>query len=111
MKVERRLKIEKQIREKLVDELLADGYRLSIDNGEDITPYMTDAAYIKEILGAVDEEHIFAKRGPKENYMVFLVYGNSGYDVICDYSCALEYIVEKLNPLIETFEKEYHAET
>lgn len=105
MKLERRLEIEKIIREKLVDELLADGYELAIHDGEECTECGTDGDKAKKTLGACDEEWIFTRKGGKKA-TVFLVYGNSGYDVICDYSIVLQKVIDKLDPMIDEFERE-----
>ena len=110
MKLERRIEIEKIIREALVDLLLGEGYELAVNNGEFVTEYSKNPDHIKPNLGDVDEESILTSKCGKLSH-VFLVYGNSGWDVICDYGMSLEPVIEKLGPMQDQFEAEYQKET
>lgn len=109
MKLERRIEIEKIIREALVDLLLADGYELAVDNGEYVSGFTKNPEITKKMLGDTDEESLLTRKdGHKSS--VFLVYGNSGWDVICDYGISLEPVIEKLETMQDQFEKEYNQE-
>lgn len=103
----RRLEMEKIIGDKLVDLLIEAGYDLSIDNGGDCLelPWTRDAAEVKAAMRATDDEMILARKDGVEN-TVKLVYGNSGWDVINDYSCYLSPIIDKLDDMTAEFEKE-----
>ena len=75
---------------------IAAGYTLSLHNGEDWCVKKVKTA--KEVLDAafsVDEERLYVFDGDKRLGGVFLVYGNDGYDVICDYHTSLEPLMEK----------------
>lgn len=103
MTLEQRIAAEKRIVKAAVKGLLAAGFRLAVDNGGDeleVNPTFNQ----KDILAGLfhcDEERIlvFPEGGIHQanEYMgwVWLVYGNDGYDVICDYSTNLEgYLTE-----------------
>ena len=114
MDIKRRLEIEKVIREALVDGLLAAGYSVGLDNGGDrlevaygVGP--DHAAKLKGAMGATDDERLLAVGGDLgscEWAWVLLVYGNTGWDVICDYTTSLNEVVDKLQPMIDKFEEE-----
>lgn len=120
MNLQTRLDIERRIREKLVDTLLAHdpAWHLSIDDGECIAVARSrDAALLKSNLAAVDEEQLIVNRkretvlpGQKPYVRigsVFLVYGNDGYDVIADYSTSLEDALKPVNAYAEEQERLY----
>jgi len=87
MKVEARIAIEKRIAKKLVEDALAAGYTVSVCDGEDYP--VKRSSNKKEIMAGVfscDEEELVFRKDGNLIGRVFLVYGNDGYDVICDYS-------------------------
>lgn len=73
-----------------VEDLLAEGFRLTVDDGEEeaaveqTVPSITDALY-----AAVDEAVLYVYKG-KAVGMIDFVFGNDGYDVIADNSLWLE---------------------
>jgi hypothetical protein len=95
----RRIALEKRIVRKLVKALLADGYEVAVDNGgEDLeVDYTKNFTTIVKGLFACDEERLYARKDGK-GAGVLLVYGNDGWDVICDYNCRLESII---GPIID----------
>ncbi len=93
--VRARHNIEVRIVKSLVKELLADGFWLAVDDGgEELAQKPTDNK--KKILDALintDEDYLMVhEAGVKGERIgwVRLVYGNDGWDVICDYTCNLE---------------------
>lgn len=86
-----RRSMEKSVARRAVKDLIAAGYSLTLDNGDEDEPIKDsrDAqAVLKEMFG-VDDERLYARKG-KKNYWVFFVYGNDGYDVISDYTVGLD---------------------
>jgi hypothetical protein len=86
--VEKRQAIEKRIASKIVKDALAAGYVVSVWDGEEWA--LKRSGSYKAIMAAmfsVDEETLVfrAADGTKAG-SVFLVYGNSGWDVITDYT-------------------------
>lgn len=96
-------KLEEIIVRSCVHELLEHGFLLSVDHGGD--DY--------EINRSSDGEAVFAKlmKQPEERLMaiendnifgwIHFVYGNSGYDVICDMTVSLESYTVKTQALCE----------
>jgi hypothetical protein len=102
MNIENRIKLEKRIVRKLVRALLADGYDIAVDNGGDEYEVGFTDKFTEVINGlfACDEEFLVVqkvKAGETRRSMVHLIYGNDGWDVICDYSCSLESIVDPIS--------------
>jgi hypothetical protein len=89
------LTLDKIIREYVVDALLQDGWKLSVDNGEEITVRDSVAAdVIKAALGTVDDERLWAKKPHHGCQWVRFIYGECGHDVICDYTTGLTDIID-----------------
>ena len=86
-----RIKVEKLIVTTLVQDILANGFTVSINNGGDSWEIhrSTDLSKIIATLFATDEETIyFFKKTETSGYSGWfrLVYGNDGYDVISNYT-------------------------
>ncbi|ANA86495.1 hypothetical protein BH762_gp023 [Gordonia phage OneUp] len=98
--VKRRYKIERRIVKSLVRELLGHGFELSVHDGEERHPRTTDAGTLFSQLMNTDMDTLFAYPATSDDpYGVVLVYGNDGYDVMCDWSVDLEdngYITETI---------------
>lgn len=108
MELARRIEMEKIIGSTLVDELIAAGYEVTINNGGETNelPYTVDAAAVKAAMRATDEEHIHVRTRDAYIGWIFLVYGNTGYDTVCDYTINLTAIVDKLDGIVTAFELE-----
>ena len=98
-----RLAIERDVVTVLVDTLLAQWYQLQVVNGEDEHKATRDRATVLEQLGEVDDEYIRVVK-PAAHFVgwVRLVYGNSGYDVINDYTVNLEEVLRPVNAYADT---------
>jgi hypothetical protein len=97
--------IAKQICEKTVDILLAAGYRLAVDYGEDdVCPISTDAAQIKSELGECDEEWLLVYRSgdTRPHSSVYLIYENDA-DAIVDHGMSLEAVLKPVFEYAQTF--------
>jgi hypothetical protein len=94
--VRKRQAIEKAIATAAIDQLLAAGYTLGIYDGEEVTIHHSTAKQaLVNALMTTDEDYLLVysnKEGETSNQIgwVRLVYGNDGYDVICDYSVNIE---------------------
>jgi len=95
--------IERRVVRRIVRALLAAGYEVSVNNGGDYNeiPYTKDFELINKTLFATDEEHILCRLVKNAEIIktsfVFLVYGNSGWDVVNDYGTSLEPVMEPIN--------------
>ena len=101
--------IEFKIISTLVDEALAKGYRLSVNDGEETTISKSDDRDdILQALGEVDEEHLIAYDAEDKRVgWFFLVYGNEPYYVVNDYTAnpRTEELFAAIQPLIEFYEE------
>lgn len=90
--VARRIRTEGRICAHLVERLLAAGYRLSVDDGEETTVVRSrDRGAILEGLFTTDSDRIlvYTPGAARHAGWVSLVYGNDGHDVISDYTTSL----------------------
>ena len=99
MSVRMRQEVEMKIAVAFINSALAKGYTVGVNNGEDDYPPMTDVEAIKKLMMQTDEEHLTIFKNGKKVGWVFLVYGNSGYDVISDYSTNLEPLMGDANKI------------
>ena len=101
--VRERVAIERQIVFALIDHALAEGYELSVDDGEEQHPWTTDRAVVIDNIMETDEDRLHLRKDGHTAW-VLLVYGNEGWDVICDYNVSLEALLEPINALAESLE-------
>lgn len=109
MNVKTRQRIERQIARKFLRIALAAGYAISLDNGGDDCEFK-DSKDFKFIVGemfATDEERLYLSKDGKSCGWVFFVYGNDGYDVICDYTMNLEPLMPEVEKLSGRLEEQY----
>lgn len=104
LKIRQRIVVERAIIRKAVTDIIAAGYALSVDYGEDdvAVSRSSDVAEIMEAIGACDEEWLHVRHtNGKLRGTIALVYGNDGWDVICDYHTSLEPLLTGANELAE----------
>jgi hypothetical protein len=98
--------IERRIVRKVVESAIAQGYALTVNDGEGIPiKRSTNKQAILASMFSVDEEHLIvrhAETGERIGY-IYLVYGNDGHDVICDYTTSprMEEILKDANTLAD----------
>jgi len=100
--VAKRQKVERSIARRLILDGLSMGYTIGVHNGEELV--LNRSAKSKDILAAmfsVDEEKLYFYKDGWPCGWVFLVYGNDGWDVICDYTVNLEPIMAGAHTLSE----------
>ena len=101
--------IEERIVRNAVHELLDHGFTLSVDNGGDdyeIDRSVDAEAVIAELMNT-DEDRLLARTGDKIKGWVHFVYGNDGYDVICDMTVSLEPYLPDTAALSESYSEIY----
>lgn len=113
-----RQEVERKIVSRFVKDALKAGYRLavSLERGYDIDEMLlgsTDYKKIMEEAFAGDDCHIFvqSKDGPTiedgrvvSEGWVYLVFGNDGWDVICDYTTNLEPLLVGANKISDRYQ-------
>lgn len=110
--VKKRQAIEKRIVLSLIDELLAARsvgaqqlFMLSVDDGgDDETPATRDREAIVKAIMETDEDYLHVWFNGRRFGWVRLVYGNDGWDVICDYTVNLEPVMAQTIALAKQLE-------
>lgn len=107
MSVKMRQLVEREIAEQVVTDLLAAGYALGVNDGEEITIHHSlSKAAILAAMFTTDEDYLYVyakgdaqswddinKEDETPDYWVRFVYGNDGWDVINDYITVLEPVI------------------
>lgn len=109
-RVKQRVRIERKIAVSLVDELLEQGFKITVNNGgdEDEITKSGDRSKILDAMWETDEERIFVYNpahtpvGQEYFGWLYLVYGNDGWDVLSDYTTNLEPFIPKTKKLIDS---------
>jgi hypothetical protein len=92
-----------------VYELLDHGFLLCVDNGGDdyeINRSDDGEAVLAELMNT-DDDRLIAIRADKIFGWVHFVYGNDGYDVICDMTISLEPYLLETEALAKTLEEQH----
>jgi hypothetical protein len=98
--VKMRQEVERKIAEALINQALAAGYQISVDNGEDEESGVWDTS--EEILASMfqtDEDRLYMWKDGDRFGWVYFVYGNDGWDVISDYTTNLDHIMSDANAI------------
>jgi hypothetical protein len=81
------------------------GYTIDVFDGEDYS--LKDSADVEAILGAMfstDDDRLYLCKGGKSVGWVWLIYGNSGWDVISDHTISIEDVLRGAVKLSEEME-------
>lgn len=109
--VDTRIMIEKSILAKIIDDAISRNYVISVYDGEELTlKHSQDKNLILKHTQSTDIDYLYINHiDGKKIGTIFLVYGNSGYDVICDYSAnpEIEELLSGANILAKEFETKY----
>jgi len=100
MTIQQRQKIERKVVRAILAKAKKEGYAIAIDNGEERIRLSGTIKSMLEQCFSVDEEAIILKKDGKRS-TIFLVYGNSGHDVITDYSTSLEEFLAPIEALCQ----------
>lgn len=97
-----RRRLERRIALRIITGLLAAGYEVTLEEVYEVPT--TDRRVLMDNLFLMDEDRIYVHRKGEATPFgwVYLVYGNSGWDVINDYTTNLE---ELMKPVIEAADK------
>lgn len=93
MNITKRIEIEKKIVRRAIKTLVDAGYTCSIYDLKD----SSEKRKIFDEMISCDEERLRVRKGDISGWIYF-VYGNDGFDVICDHTVNLE---EVLKPVFE----------
>ena len=98
--------MERQIVRKVIDDALGAGYTLSVFDGEEET--LTDNADAQRIFDAMfttDDDRLYFLKGGAQVGWVHFIYGESGWDVISDYTTRLEMVLDGASILSDQLEE------
>jgi hypothetical protein len=90
MTVRMRQEVERKIIEALITAALGRNYEIAVNDGETCSKYTDNFDVIMTRMFSVDEETLMLRHPDGERGWVKLVYGNSGPDVISDYTTNLQ---------------------
>lgn len=110
MTIQERQAIEREIVGAVVRAALDAGYEVAVDNGEEEFKPSADADTIMSRLFTVDEEYLRMYRNGVQAGWVLLVYGNDGYDVVCDYTTGAQSNMAPLMVEAEKLADKYEAQ-
>jgi hypothetical protein len=88
-------RIERAIVRTLLTKAIKNGYSIALDNGEEVMPLQGSVKEMMSAMMSVDEETLLLKKDGKKG-AVALVYGNTGWDVIHDYTVGLCSLIEPI---------------
>lgn len=103
MNVAQRQAAEKRIARAFIREALKAGYQLKVWTGEELHGPFTSLKATTGTMFTVDEEELIVTDGTKRIGWVSFVYGNDGWDAICDYHSALEPLMTEVNKLTKKY--------
>lgn len=102
-KVAARIKMERKVISAFVKSALKAGHVVSVNNGEDC-PVKRSASY-KAIMAGImqtDEDRLIVRDAKGAHVgTAYMVYGNDGWDVICDYHTSLESLMPPVNAVVD----------
>lgn len=105
MDVKTRQAIETRIATEFVTEALKAGFAISLSDCDDesimTVDKSTDKAVILAAMFGTDDERLYLTQNGKRCGWCWFVYGNDGWDVICDYTTNLEPIMPNVEALAD----------
>lgn len=103
-RIQVRRALEIRIVNRLLKLLLKDGcsVTLSYGDGDDVVIKSRKFTDFHADIMACDQEWLRVYKNDKHIGTVFLVYGNEGHDVICDYHNSLSSYIEEVDKFIKT---------
>lgn len=103
-----RIECEKRIAKAAIDCLLSLGYAITVSDGEEeVLERSKDPEAILGAMMTTDEDWLYVHRSVNEQRpfgWVRFVYGNEGWDVICDYTVNLELALAPVQIIIDAEE-------
>lgn len=108
MSVKMRQRVERLIVRRFILDAKAKGYLFNVDNGGDEYELSEPTNNVPKVLAAMfatDDErlYVFEPKEDKPFAWVYLVYGNSGWDVVNDYTANLEDVMTGANELADKY--------
>lgn len=110
MKLSNRRRIERAITSRFIRDCIKAGYRIGVqDHNEVMREPDQNAREILALAMDLDEVHLAIHEPDSKSTLpfgwAFFVYGNDGWDALCDYTCNLEDLglIQRTEALAEQF--------
>jgi hypothetical protein len=101
---------ERQIAQKIIEDGIAAGYTIDVyDGGATVLKRSIDPEAIVGAMFSTDSDLLVFHEGDRRMGTVWFVYGNSGWDVVADYSISLEHIMANADKLSDELEGKVDA--
>jgi hypothetical protein len=101
------ISIEDQIIKATINALLAQNYKIAVDDGGGIAlPKSTNADDILAAMRTTEEDYLLVHTpgsGYRRDGWVRFIYGNEDHEVINDYTVNLEPVMVKINEMIDKY--------
>jgi adenylosuccinate synthase len=112
-RIAQRIHVERAIVRAFVEAVLKahEGYTLRVHDGEEFATEKTrDTDEIMKAIMSTDEDHLYVYEGSRRVGYLYLVYGNSGWDVMSDYTDIPEFksFVLPADNLADAFDELMH---
>lgn len=104
----RRIAGEKTVVRRVVKDMLAKGYSMSIEDPDEGGWMLKKSKKFSEIMANLmqcDDERLYIHRDGMKTGVVYFVYGNDSWEVICDHSVSLEDDLKGAFEVCERLEK------
>lgn len=102
--VRRRFELEWEVAISIVRAALKAGYLVTVDNGEDATEHLKHITDVMDVMFETDEDTLlFGKPGTGALGWAKLIWGNSGYDALSDYSTNMEYLMAGASKIFDDY--------
>ena len=102
MQTKERQEVERRICRQVIKSMLAQGFNLSVFNGQRQISKSKDEEAILQAMFSTDEECMDVYCDNHYIGCVVFIYGNTGFDVICNYSTSLEAYMQEANDLADS---------
>lgn len=107
MSVKMRQKVEREIAAQVIKDVLAAGYTIDVNNGEDtVIAKSADADKILAAMFTTDQDTLMVYEVTSDAASfgwVTFIYGNDGYDVVHDYTTNLEAVMTNATKLADDY--------
>ncbi|BAR61882.1 hypothetical protein NK6_8735 [Bradyrhizobium diazoefficiens] len=102
--------MERKIARQIIDDGIAAGYTIDVYDGEEtVLKRSIDPEAIIAAMFSTDSDMLIFHEGDRRKGSVWFVYGNTGWDVVADYSTSLEPIMTGADKLSDEYQEQLYA--
>lgn len=109
MQVKDRINLERKICRAVIKDALKDGFKISVYDGEAFAIKRSDNfRAICAALMSTDEDVLQLYKADKKEGWIHFIYGNTGWDVVHDYTTNLEHLMKTANDISDKAVKQLY---